>query len=59
MSGDAPLTYRDVATILALADGPQEGTLTLAQGDMEIRVERAAALPAAETPPDPAAEAPR
>jgi hypothetical protein len=40
MTDDGPLTYRDVATILALIDGPQRGTLTLAQGDMEIHVEK-------------------
>lgn len=40
MTNDGPLTYRDVATILALIDGPQRGTLTLAQGDMEVHVEK-------------------
>ena len=58
MPDDAPITYRDVATILALIDGPQRGRLTLAQGDMEIRVEKESDGPAAETLPEPAAETP-
>lgn len=58
MSGDAPLTYRDVALILALIDGPQGGGLTLAQDGMEVRVEKAPRGPAAGTPPAQAAEAP-
>lgn len=41
MPDDSPLTYRDVATILALIDGPQRGRLTLAQSDIEIEVEKA------------------
>lgn len=43
MPDDSPLTYRDVATILALIDGPQRGKLTLVQDDMEIHVEKAGA----------------
>ena len=58
MPDDAPLTYRDVATILALIDGPQRGRLTLAQGDMEIRVEKESDGPAVETLPEPAVETP-
>lgn len=40
MTDDTPLTYRDVVTILALIDGPQPGTVTLTQGDMEVHVEK-------------------
>ena len=58
MSGDAPLTYRDVALILALVDGPQGGRLALARDGMEVRVEKAPQEPAAETPPERTAEAP-
>lgn len=58
MSDDAPLTYRDVATILALIDGPQRGRLRLTQGDMEIRVEKESDGPAVETLPEPAVETP-
>ena len=58
MPDDAPLTYRDVATILALIDGPQRGRLTLAQGDMEIRVEKGSDGPTMETLPEPAVEIP-
>ncbi len=58
MSGDAPLTYRDVALILALVDGPQGGRLALARDGMEIRVEKAPQGPAPGTPPERTAEAP-
>ena len=57
MSDDAPLTYRDVALILALVDGPQGGRLTLARDGMEVRVEKAHREPAAGTLPERAAEA--
>lgn len=57
MSGDAPLTYRDVALILALIDGPRGGGLTLARDGMEVRVEKAPRGAAAGTPPEQAAEA--
>ena len=40
MTDDTALTYRDVATILALIDGPQPGTATLTQGDVDIHVEK-------------------
>ena len=40
MPAETPLTYRDVATILALIDGPQGGSIKLAQYGMEIRVEK-------------------
>ena len=57
MTDDGPLTYRDVATILALIDGPQRGTLTLAQGDMEIHVEKViSGGPAVESTPTSSAE---
>lgn len=58
MSGDAPFTYRDVALILALVDGPQGGRLTLARDGMEIRVEKEVRVekaprgPAPGTPPE-------
>ena len=58
MSGDAPLTYRDVALILALIDGPQGGRLTLARDGMEVRVEKAPRGPAVGTLPERTAEAP-
>ena len=58
MSGNAPLTYRDVALILALVDGPQGGRLALARDGMEIRVEKAPRGPAPGTPPERTAEAP-
>tara|TARA_Y100001960_G_C14751991_1_gene869016 strand:+ start:2352 stop:2525 length:174 start_codon:yes stop_codon:yes gene_type:complete len=40
MADNASITYQDVATILALIDGPQEGKLFFAQGDLEIHVEK-------------------
>ena len=58
MSDDAPLTYRDVALILALVDGPQGGRLTLAQDGMEVRVEKTPREPAAGALPERAAEGP-
>lgn len=52
MADDSPLTYRDVATILALLDSPQRGSLTLTQEDMTIRVEKTAADASTATPPE-------
>ena len=57
MTDDSPLTYRDVATILALIDGPQPGTVTLTQGDMEVHVEKVLSdRPAVEPSPTSSAE---
>tara|TARA_Y100001934_G_C12304875_1_gene751863 strand:- start:743 stop:916 length:174 start_codon:yes stop_codon:yes gene_type:complete len=43
MADDTPLTFQDVATVLALIDGPQGGKLSFAQGDMEVHVEKTTA----------------
>lgn len=57
MTDDSPLTYRDVATILALIDAPQPGTVTLTQGDMEVHVEKVLSdRPAVEPLPPSSAE---
>ena len=57
MTDDSPLTYRDVATILALIDGPQPGTVTLTQSDMEVHVEKVLShRPAVEPLPTSSAE---